>query len=217
MALPPEDPPAGVPDWVLTFGDMMSLLLCFFVLLVSMSEMKEDAKSQAVIESIVEQFGDAQQIAMLHASAALNRHVTKVGSAVDAVKQKNAENRKKASTGSAGSPGRKTRVQTIRDGQRQTIGGPLLFEPGSAVMFQETRDVLARTADSLRGKRHMIEVKGYAPTTALPPNSKYSDSYDLAAARVRAVVDFLVKEGGLRRQLIRTTIAAPVEIGRAHV
>jgi flagellar motor protein MotB len=176
-----------------------------------MSEMKQDAKSQAVIESIVEQFGDAQQVAMLHASAALNRHTMKVGSAVDALKQKNAENRRRAATGTKGSPGRKTRVQTIRDGQRQTIGGPLLFEPGSAVMFEETREALAKIAESLRGKRHMIEVKGYAPTAALSPNSKFADPYELASARVRTVVDYLVQQGGLRRQLIRTTIAAPVE------
>ena len=26
--------PEGAPDWVVTFGDMMSLLLCFFVLLL---------------------------------------------------------------------------------------------------------------------------------------------------------------------------------------
>ena len=33
-----EDPPAGVPEWLVTFGDMMSLLLTFFIMLVSLSE-----------------------------------------------------------------------------------------------------------------------------------------------------------------------------------
>ena len=38
---PAEDPPEeGAPAWALTFGDMMSLLLCFFVLMFSMSEIK---------------------------------------------------------------------------------------------------------------------------------------------------------------------------------
>jgi len=31
--------PAGIPAWVLTFADLMSLLMCFFVLLLSFSEM----------------------------------------------------------------------------------------------------------------------------------------------------------------------------------
>ena len=32
-----EDPPAGSPAWMATFSDLMNLLLCFFVLLFSMS------------------------------------------------------------------------------------------------------------------------------------------------------------------------------------
>ena len=31
--------PAGIPAWVMTFADLMSLLMCFFVLLLSFSEM----------------------------------------------------------------------------------------------------------------------------------------------------------------------------------
>ena len=33
----PEDPPAGSPAWMSTFSDLMNLLLCFFVMLFSMS------------------------------------------------------------------------------------------------------------------------------------------------------------------------------------
>ena len=31
--------PAGIPAWVMTFADLMSLLMCFFVLLLSFAEM----------------------------------------------------------------------------------------------------------------------------------------------------------------------------------
>jgi len=34
-----EECPAGAPAWVMTFADLMSLLMCFFVLLLSFSEM----------------------------------------------------------------------------------------------------------------------------------------------------------------------------------
>ena len=33
------DEEEGAPGWVVTFGDLMSLLLCFFVLMLSFSEM----------------------------------------------------------------------------------------------------------------------------------------------------------------------------------
>lgn len=37
----PEEPPAGLAPWMATFSDLMNLLLCFFVLLFSMSSISE--------------------------------------------------------------------------------------------------------------------------------------------------------------------------------
>ncbi len=43
-----EDPPAGSPAWMATFSDLMNLLLCFFVLLFSMSTVDEEKYNQLV-------------------------------------------------------------------------------------------------------------------------------------------------------------------------
>lgn len=43
-----EDPPAGSPAWMATFSDLMNLLLCFFVLLFSMSNVDEEKYNQLV-------------------------------------------------------------------------------------------------------------------------------------------------------------------------
>lgn len=212
MALPPEDPPAGVPDWVLTYGDMMSLLLCFFILLAAMSEIKTNDQNKMIIQSIVEQFGDEQQVAMLHASTALNRHTRQVGSTVDTVKQKVTTNRKKAASGAIGPPGRRTRIQTIREGNRQTIGAPILFEPGKAVLLDDAKEAMKSAADALRGKRHMIEIRGFEPTGPIPAGSPFKSNFELAFARTKAVADFLVNEAGIRRQILRVCVAAPVEV-----
>ena len=56
MAKKKEDPaPAGSPAWMATFSDLMNLLLCFFVLLFSMSTIEEE-KLQAAISSITSAF-----------------------------------------------------------------------------------------------------------------------------------------------------------------
>lgn len=47
----PEDPPKGAPSWQSTFSDLMNLLLCFFVLLFSMSTVDAE-KFQLVIASL---------------------------------------------------------------------------------------------------------------------------------------------------------------------
>ena len=51
----PEEAPAGSPAWMATFSDLMNLLLCFFVLLFSMSSTDEE-KFQEVIASIQSSF-----------------------------------------------------------------------------------------------------------------------------------------------------------------
>lgn len=50
-----EDPPAGSPAWMTTFSDLMNLLLCFFVLLFSMSTVDAE-KFQVVIASLQSHF-----------------------------------------------------------------------------------------------------------------------------------------------------------------
>ena len=57
MAVMEEEQQAGIPEWVVTFGDMMSLLLTFFIMLFGMSEIKQEQKFQALMESLRHQFG----------------------------------------------------------------------------------------------------------------------------------------------------------------
>lgn len=50
-----EEPPKGSPAWMATFSDLMNLLLCFFVLLFSMSSVDEE-KFEALIASLQSQY-----------------------------------------------------------------------------------------------------------------------------------------------------------------
>lgn len=50
-----EDPPAGSPAWMATFSDLMNLLLCFFVLLFSMSSIDE-AKYNEMVAAMNDSF-----------------------------------------------------------------------------------------------------------------------------------------------------------------
>ena len=51
-----EEPKAGAPEWMCTFSDMMSLLLCFFILLFALSSI-EEMKFQQTIGFIQGSFG----------------------------------------------------------------------------------------------------------------------------------------------------------------
>lgn len=51
-----DEPKTGLPGWMATYGDMVTLLLCFFILLFSMSTV-DIIKYQAVVESFEDRFG----------------------------------------------------------------------------------------------------------------------------------------------------------------
>jgi len=60
MAKPPkkhECPPEGAPLWMATFSDLVTLLLTFFVLLMSMANFDDVAKVEAVLTSIRDALG----------------------------------------------------------------------------------------------------------------------------------------------------------------
>ena len=50
------DCPAGIPEWLVTFADLMSILVCFFVLIISFS-IQDKEKLQVVAGSMREAFG----------------------------------------------------------------------------------------------------------------------------------------------------------------
>ncbi len=58
---PQKKPDAGIPAWVMTFADLMSLLLSFFVLLLSFSEMDVN-KYKMIAGSMSEAFGVQRKI-----------------------------------------------------------------------------------------------------------------------------------------------------------
>lgn len=52
----PPCPPMGAPEWMVTYGDLMTLLLCFFVLLFSFSEM-DKIQFESMKDSFTGAFG----------------------------------------------------------------------------------------------------------------------------------------------------------------
>ena len=57
----PKCPPAGAPLWLATFADLMSLLMCFFVLLLSFATM-DAAKFKKMADSMEDAFGVQRDI-----------------------------------------------------------------------------------------------------------------------------------------------------------
>ena len=67
------DPEPNATLWLVTYADMMTLLLCFFIMLVAMSEVKSE-KFQRMLESMRRAFGVQAGMEAGKGSPAGHRH-----------------------------------------------------------------------------------------------------------------------------------------------
>ncbi|MBN2212156.1 MAG: OmpA family protein [Sedimentisphaerales bacterium] len=187
----------GAPEWMVTYGDMMGLLLCFFVILVSMSEMKQDERFQKVMESLRRAFGYEGGIGMMTSEMSPDNSMSKQMTEL-VMRQWQTKLGKSAEEGIEGE---NPSVRTVREGLQYTVGGQISFEPGKAVLLQGAKKQLDIFADFSRGMNNKIRIRGHAARKPAEFYRPYANLYDLSYARAVAVKDYLV-EKGIREQRI---------------
>jgi chemotaxis protein MotB len=203
-----EDDVAGVPEWVVTFGDMMSLLLTFFIMLVSMSEIKKDEQFQAMLESMRRQFGsyDTAIPSAVPGTTSNNsamQTITSLGSA----RRRNTE---EGGSNADSISGEEPQVQTVRPGKNLTLGGVIYFQEDSAELSDEGKLALARIVPQIAGKPQKVEVRGHTSRKPTPADSGFRDHWDLAYTRCYNVMRLLVEQG-VEAERIRLGSAAANE------
>ena len=208
MVRRPKKAPAGVPAWIVTYGDMMTLLLCFFVLLAAFSELKKEHEYQKVITAVKEAFGYSGGVGILPINDPPLRSM--IQSLQELAKSKMSK-KVISQNNTPGIKGKESTVTRVHEGLKFTIGGSQMFEPGSAVLNDTAKPELERIARLLIGKRFKIEVRGHAASKALPPGSPFSDLTDLSYYRAKSVHDFLVGTGGIDPLVLRITAAGDTE------
>jgi chemotaxis protein MotB len=199
----------GAPEWMVTYGDMMTLLLCFFVIIVSMSEIKKDEKFLQVLESIRSAFGyDATLGSVPIQNDTQNSMIQQLMQIILPMYQQN-----KGESDEISFRARQVRVTDVREGTHIEIGGRIAFERFSATLRPEMEALLAQLATKMVGHNTIIKITGHATSEPLPPDSLYGDPWGLSWARARAVGDALERHG-VRPQRLRLMAAgkhAPLE------
>ena len=214
MAVEEEDDGGGIPEWVVTFGDMMSLLLTFFIMLVSLSEIKEEEKYQALVESVKEQFGYKTSIASVAPGdlKPRNASIAKLATMGRAKKQDTMKGGDKVQAPTGDHP----RVMIVRPGSKTSVGSVIYFQEGESELTDEHRAVLREQVLVIQGKPQKIEVRGHTSQRPISSDPSMRDNWDLAYERCRETMDFLVKTMEVNPRRIRISAAGrnePVHIG----
>jgi len=188
-----------LPAWLAAFGDLMSLLLCFFVLLLSMSSMDAKKVSEAIgslsgAMSVLEG-GTQTEIStkrMLEStpidsenetSDAVNR-MQQAASDINEMMQK------------AQDP--EVTVDEAESGFVIKLPAALLFKPGSATIENQDALLFLKRVALIVGELPndmQVSVQGYTDNTQPGSASPFKDNWELSTARAISVLHELVLDG----------------------
>lgn len=166
----------GSPAWMLTYGDLMTQILIFFVMLFSMSTLDE-IKVKAVEQSISDTFGFQPTTLEIDVE---EPNVYQVYAA-----------KLRAGALSNGIAGQHLHVETVDRGIKISIGGKILFDKHSAEIKSEAFEKLSEVADFVRGYDTKIVIIGHCGPDPLPQDSSFRDKWELSWRRAYNVGMFL--------------------------
>jgi len=175
----------GAPAWVVTFGDMMSLMLCFFILLLSFSNMDKPS-FERVSGSLREAFGAQREIIAFAPPIGEQIVVTRPEEPVLAsFRQQMAEAfKEQIDAGQIAVEGRGDLV-TVR------MHDSLAFDSGRADLKDGGKALLDKLAASLAQTQAVLLVGGHTDNVPLRADAAFSSNWSLSAARAVTVVEYL--------------------------
>jgi chemotaxis protein MotB len=193
----PEKPSTA---WLGTYGDMITLMLCFFVMLYNPSEV--DVTQMATItQSLQMQETETTSGGLSLSAGQLSDLGNNINSLPSLEKGKSLGMAKKKAV-SLFAPDVKSNKITITSDERGliiTLLSDNFFEEGSAELnINDTRETLLRLADffrsdELKGRRFRIE--GHTDSTPVAENSIFPSNWELSATRAVNVLHYLADYG----------------------
>ena len=181
----PKCPEEGLPGWMGTFADMMTLLMCFFVLLFAMSSL-DPVKIQMMQESAQKRLGIKKDSAISNVKVRptdnklqIKRKLDKIIEEMDIQEQ--------------------AKVVSDPRGMAIEFDGSVCFGSGSTSLKPEIKRILDRVIDDLNHPtdKRSILVEGHsdnvAPSGAVA--KKYPTNWHLSTARAGQVTQYLIKKG----------------------
>lgn len=193
--------PPGAPAWMVTWGDMMSLLLAFFILLFSFSSINMNHFHRAM--------------GSLRGSLGVGEYRQEApperAPVPDTFRRQQSDAARKMQRRLL-VRGLDKQVKIACDtegGIKISLPVSVLFDEGSASLTASAGPVLREFGEVLATlPEAFIEVKGHTGGESLQAGSGFDDNYDLSYARAHAVMRRLSMDGGVPERQFEVTACA---------
>ena len=188
-------PPKAVKDrserWLLTYSDLITLLLIFFIVLYSMSRV--DAKRfEQVSQSLAIAFGSVGRSGVLEAGRSVipGEKVYK-----ERHEMQNTEEKIRRMIAQKGLEGKVSTDLTDR-GLVISVKDTVLFTEGSAELDERASGIIAGVAHILSSTPNAIRVEGHTDTVPIHTD-RFPSNWELSTARAISVLRFFIQHTGI--------------------
>lgn len=182
----------GAPAWMATFADMMSLLLTFFVLLLSFATM-DIVKFQDAMGSISEALGattGGTGILEQSSSPALFDN-TMAASSPPTQSNKEVITDELEDLVSEFKLDKDVEVESSERGVILRVSGSMFFTPGTAELKYEAQPVLEKVASLMRQYPGRVSIEGHTDNIPISAEARYASNWELSTARAYSALRFL--------------------------
>lgn len=182
-------PPDTSGAWMLTFADLLSLIITFFVMLFSMTTIEEQ-EWEHIVRSLSQRLRLEQTAEITPPAAELSIEKEEVKKAVELPYLHGILLQKLAESDVA-----KTATVELRDDRVMiSFAGQEAFQKGSIAMQPSMEQGLAQVAQFIRHIGNRVEINGNADPTPLQGKA-YPSNWELSLDRARVVGDYLKAQG----------------------
>ena len=187
----PDCPPVGAPSYMTTYGDMMTLLVTFFVLLISFSSIQESKFKQAMSSlqgalGVLAADGGRLILKPQMPYYEIKRH--DFDYEMEKILQQLEELTEKSGTHE------NVKYERSKDRIHFSISNPMLFESGSSDVKSIADDILEQIARVLAMVPFEVRVEGH--TDDIPIHTaRFPSNWDLSASRALSVVQKFIDNG----------------------
>ena len=211
----PEEPPKGAPSYMLTYGDMTTLLLVFFVALFHLGDATSDAKSIAALDALKpgvgvldgsisplnpesallvpaqqaagKKYGDSRQVSILK---------EQIEGAIKDAKDKLGDAKQRGKVGANEFVKGDFDVSAREGGIRVRLDNKALFDLGDAGLKDDFKQVLLKVAKFAKDYKMKVTVEGHTDDRPIT-TAQFPSNWELSAARATSVVRYMRDSVGM--------------------
>ena len=178
----------GAPKWVVTFGDLMSLLLCFFVLLLSFSE-TDKATYKEVAGSMSEAFGIQRKVIVFDSPK--GEKIIAKNFDQEAISIEISKKFKKEIENLFLEKNKLIQVEINKRKVSVRLMGETTFDSGKADIKEQMIPLLKKIGSILKETKGDIIIAGHTDNVPVK-GGQYKSNLRLSAARAASVAEFLI-------------------------